>query len=296
MEPRSKFRLVSITAVGMCLFLLPGVSSSSDKESATVPALECPPCDDGDACTVDSCDASSGTCVHAPRVCDDQNSCTSDSCDPATGCAFTPLPAETVGDDGNACTRGDSCDAGGHCAGTPEPSGAACDDGNACTLSDACDGAGRCAGVPMAPGSPCDDRQGCTLNDTCVQDPAIGLTCRGTPRACNDGNACTNDSCDPATGQCVTTPVNCDDGNECTADSCSSLQGCQHVDRGGTPCNDFNPCTDLDQLHCVDNHLICSGLLPRDCNDDRGCTIDTCVPSAGGCQHIENCDDHNPCT
>ena len=36
---------------------------------------------------------------------------------------------------------------------------------------------------------------------------------------CDDGNACTNDSCDPATG-CTAEPVVCDDGNESTEDSC----------------------------------------------------------------------------
>src|SRR3954468_5817448 len=53
----------------------------------------CPPgclvnaslCDDGNACTIDSCDAS-GACHHGPVSCDDGNACTVDLCDPRSGC------------------------------------------------------------------------------------------------------------------------------------------------------------------------------------------------------------------
>jgi slime mold repeat-containing protein len=292
MDQGSRFRRFIIPAVAICLFLLPGASGGSDKESAPVPTLECPPCDDGDACTVDSCDASSGACVHAPRVCDDQNSCTSDSCDPATGCTFTPVPAETACDDGNACTAGDACDADGHCGGTPEPPGTGCDDRNACTLSDACDGAGSCAGVPMSPGSPCDDGLACTQGDVCVQGPTGGVTCQGTSRVCDDGNLCTNDACDPATGNCVSSPINCDDGKACTQDSCSN-GFCQHFPFN-PPCDDNNACTINDRLTCGPNgESVCNG-QPRFCAP-QDCHSVTCVPPIG-CVYTYRCDDHNPCT
>ena len=61
-------------------------------------------CDDGNPCTVDSCDPVSG-CVHLLTTCDDGQICTVDACDPATGqCTHTPANC----DDGNACTT-DSC-------------------------------------------------------------------------------------------------------------------------------------------------------------------------------------------
>jgi hypothetical protein len=55
-------------------------------------------CDDGNACTVDSCDPQAG-CQAAPRSCDDGDVCTQDACDPATGCTGTPLgpPGEVTG-------------------------------------------------------------------------------------------------------------------------------------------------------------------------------------------------------
>lgn len=44
---------------------------------------------------------------------------------------------------------------------------------------------------------------------------------------CDDGNACTINTCDTSTGQCSTVDKNCDDGNPCTLnDSCDSSTGC----------------------------------------------------------------------
>jgi len=45
--------------------------------------IVCP--DDGNACTVDSCDPAVG-CVHNAIDCDDGDDCTADSCDPVLGC------------------------------------------------------------------------------------------------------------------------------------------------------------------------------------------------------------------
>jgi hypothetical protein len=52
--------------------------------------------------------------------------------------------------------------------------------------------------------------------------------CVHVPVNCDDQNACTLDSCDPAVGTCTHAPVSCDDGNACTADSCDPIAGCQH--------------------------------------------------------------------
>jgi len=42
---------------------------------------------------------------------------------------------------------------------------------------------------------------------------------------CNDNNACTTDTCNPATG-CVFTPITCNDNNVCTTDTCDPATGC----------------------------------------------------------------------
>src|SRR6185436_3785486 len=66
-----------------------------------------------------------------------------------------------------------------------------------------------------------------------------GVGCIHNPISCDDGNACTDDSCDPASG-CVHTPHVCDDGNRCTDDSCNPAAGCVHTPHN---CDDSNPCT-----------------------------------------------------
>ena len=87
-------------------------------------------CNDGNACTVDACDASehcaathppdtcdpAAGCSSTPRVCSDTNLCTVDSCDPLTGdCVFPEVacdPSETCNPaNGNCETDGvDECD------------------------------------------------------------------------------------------------------------------------------------------------------------------------------------------
>ncbi len=125
--------------------------------------------------------------------------------------------------------------ASGECAGAPD--GTACDDGNSCT------GDGKCLGGVCENGIPIV----CTPSDLChgagVCDPATGL-CSNPPLACDDGNACTIDSCDPGTG-CVHSTVagSCDDGNPCTIDTCDAAGGCIHIGSDG-PDNSCGAVTD----------------------------------------------------
>ncbi|MBI2436492.1 MAG: putative metal-binding motif-containing protein [Candidatus Magasanikbacteria bacterium] len=73
-----------------------------------------------------------------------------------------------------------------------------CDDSNDCT-SDTCQPGIGCVNetTPMN-GQPCSDNNLCTTADTCAGGQCQG----GPPLACDDGNLCSNDSCNPATG-CV---------------------------------------------------------------------------------------------
>src|SRR5882672_9819753 len=64
---------------------------------------------------------------------------------------------------------------------------------------------------------------------------------------CDDGNACTTDACDEATGVCTHQDVVCDDGNACTTDSCDPATGCTTTPvAAGTACDDANTCTSDD--------------------------------------------------
>jgi parallel beta-helix repeat protein len=154
-----------------------------------------------------------------PRFADDPNTADSGNGTPPIvdmgAYEVQPVPCETHGDcdDADVCTD-DSCGPAGRCLNTPNTE--RCNDGNMCT-HDSCDPATGCVNTPNT--EPCNDGDPCTTADTCS-----GGICLGGPSLnCDDGNVCTDDSCDPATG-CVNTPnaEPCDDGDPCTtADTCS---------------------------------------------------------------------------
>jgi hypothetical protein len=144
-------------------------------------------CDDGNACTTDSCNAATG-CVYTPISCDDSNACTADSCDPATGCAHAAI----VCDDGNLCTD-DTCNPASGCVYTPKP---IVSDNNPCT-DDSCDPA---TGLPVYVNNtlPCDDGLFCTTNDTCS-----GGSCVGGANPCSDPTPVCNEELDRCEQICV---------------------------------------------------------------------------------------------
>ncbi len=349
-------------------------------------------CNDNNACTIDSCDTSTGTCVHTAVSCDDGQICTTDTCDPATGqCSHGPANC----DDGNPCTNdsciqallspactvpdngsgtvtlppagcdylspsdvhqiinglpagttiqlgaihkdficnGGSAGGGGVCsfqqlAGCSQPGGSLGgeDECSNSTLALTVHGTGTLAGwnrtvpipvsfethvAPRTPGAPTQSfdtemfrlfgqlppgdpdfdllrvtagndfglpspghttltRQGTNFKvdsffdityridfvghagghiggmsgsttGTIRMQTGTGVGCVHTPVNCDDGNPCTLDSCDPASGQCVHTAVSCDDGNPCTLDSCDPASGqCVH---SPVNCDDGNACT-----------------------------------------------------
>ena len=114
-------------------------------------------CSDGNACTIDACDASEH-CIytHPPVNCDDSKLCTTDSCDPATGCANV---AKTCLDN-NLCTV-DACDpVTGSCVAPPVfcPAGQSCNPANG-----NCAGpADPCAGVVCPAANQCQDQGVCS--------------------------------------------------------------------------------------------------------------------------------------
>jgi hypothetical protein len=258
-------------------------------------------CDDGDACTItDHCEA--GACVGSPIVCDDNNPCTDDSCGVA-GCAFQANFAPC--DDGNACTVADACSAG-ECAGTA----VSCDCGTTADClpfedGDACNGTLECVeiGVQLQcqtdPQSvvecpPPEGKNAQCLKASC--DPSDG-SCDVVPAAaggaCEDGSKCTHsESC--IAGSCQGgQPVNCNDGDPCTDDYCLPAEGCKHT-FNQAPCDDGNICTVGDD--CLDG--LCEGGGAFDCSDENPCTNDVCNPLKG-CLHTNNnnvCDDLDPCS
>ena len=105
-----------------------------------------------------------------------------------------------------------------------------CDDANSCT-ADSCQPDGTCAHVALAAGQTCTDGNSCTLGDTCG-----GGSCQGGALLnCGDGNECTDDACDPWTGQCAHTQSI----RPCTAgDACNLAMVCSLGTCGAGPANE----------------------------------------------------------
>ncbi len=167
-------------------------------------------CNDGNACTVDHCDADLG-CSNTASTdpCEDGNPCTINDHCVQLSCKGGPAK---VCDDHDPCTS-DSCGVSVGC--TYVKSKTACNDGDPCTI-DTCDASGCAHAVTTGA---CDDGDACTLDDTCASG-----TCKGAPTGCDDANPCTVDACD-ATSGCTHSAKTCDDSNPCTSDTCDSASG-----------------------------------------------------------------------
>lgn len=268
--------------------------------------LDATPCDDANQCTDDLCDA--GTCQHTansnpciladacsvggcvsgacevahPLVCDDDNPCTTDSCDPGVGCTTQPASGEAC-DDGDGCTSGDACLAGLCTPGAQM----GCDDGNVCS-DDACVDGG-CVNTPNT--ATCTDNDACTAGDTC----GGGSCAAGGAVECNDDITCTVESCVWSAG-CVGGPEDslCDDGNLCSNDTCDTEVGCVNELLNFVPCDDGDACSAGDI--CLTGTCTPNGTT--DCDDNDACTDNNC-DSLLGCSFpsaVTPCDDNNPCT
>lgn len=76
----------------------------------------------------------------------------------------------------------------------PDPCDVDCDDRNPCTIN-SCE-EGRCVATPVPDGTSCSDGDACNGVEVCTAG-----ACAGEPLVVNDGDVCTVDACDPATGE-----------------------------------------------------------------------------------------------
>lgn len=224
----------------------PCTDDKCDPAKGCVTSYNTADCSDNDPCTlVDKC--SNGACVGTGALkCDDGKPCTADSCVKGAGCLNDPVKDGTTCDDGNACSTGDQC-VGGVCKSS---GGKTCpDDGNDCTVSR------------------CDPLQGsvCTVeNDN---------TAKCQVDKCHQFTQCTNGTC--PTGAVI----DCDDGNPCTVDGCDGATGCTHTNDAAAKCSDGNVCTVNDK--CVNKE--CVG-TPMECQPIDDCHVaGTCNDKTGQC-------------
>ena len=273
-------------------------------------------CTDGQFCNGDeTCDALAGCQAGTAPGCDDGVACTDDSCD-EVGDQCLNVTNDGNCTDGQFCNGDETCDALAGCQAGTAPD---CDDGVACT-DDSCDEVGdQCLNVTND--GNCTDGQFCNGDETC--DPFNGCQA-GLPPSCEDGVACTEDSCDEVGDQClnVTNDGNCTDGQFCNGDeTCDALAGCQAgtapdcddgvlctVDAcdetGGTCLNTPNDALCDDSLFCNGGEICdplagCQGGTAPDCDDGTACTDDSCNEATDTCDNVPdnlNCSDGEFCT
>jgi hypothetical protein len=131
-----------------------------------------------------------------------------------------------------------------------------------------------------------DDGNLCTI-DAC--DPATGIVTH-TPINTNDNNVCTADGCDPATGNATHTPISVDDNNPCTADNCDPVNGPSHTQIDFSDANlcDVEAC---DPATGFISHTLIST------TDNNQCTTDACDPATGQVSHTPvSTTDNDLCT
>ncbi len=200
---------------------------------------------DGNDCTVHTCDASDGACKpqNEPNTkdCDDGNMCTTgNKCDGAGSCDSGA--AVTCSQDANDCTV-HACDPGdGACKPQNEPDTKDCDDGDLCTTGDKCDGSGSCGGTDVT----CtQDGNDCTVHACDTSDGACKPQNEPDTKDCDDGDLCTTgNKCDGAGACDAGTAVDCSGASgECQQMTCNANTGTCNVDNG-TACGSSMMCMD----------------------------------------------------
>lgn len=157
-----------------------------------------------------------------------------------------------------------------------------CDDGIACTVDDCATESGLCTHEPDD--AACDDGDACNGAELC--DPARGCV-SGTPVDCDDEIGCTDDLCDPTSGGCLralvhercTPPQLCDPPRSADAAGCADPPACE-IDGD---CADDDLCNGNET--CGPDRL-CRPGTPVVCDDGVTCTIDSCRPATGTCEHV----------
>ncbi len=179
-------------------------------------------CSDELMCTLDTCDAATGSCDHEPdsSLCDADEVCDTDAgCvpDPAT---TNPCTQDVHCEDGNPCTL-DTC-VDEQCQNTTDDT-QSCDDGVFCNGAETC-AAGTCVTESVV----CDDALDCTSDFCNETDRACDV--HADNDACGLGDVCIADAgCQPSPETCSASS-DCADSDPCTIEVCNAAGYCDYSD------------------------------------------------------------------
>ena len=159
-----------------------------------------------------------------------------------------------------------------------------CDDQRPCTSDDRCRD-GVCVGTPIDGCRSCAGPTECDDQNACTTDYCIEAVCSSTvnyetvTQCCNpmdgvltmvdDGDPCTRDVCNPATGRVDHPPAPegtiCNDGIPCTLlDECDATGLCSGIDAGNVPCASDADCFGL-ACDLTAGYCACPNSVPEIC-------------------------------
>ncbi|MGB0715001.1 MAG: S8 family serine peptidase, partial [Phycisphaerae bacterium] len=284
-----------------------GISCTTDSCNESTDSCDNVPnqaaCDDGAYCNgVETCSATLGCQSGTPVNCDDGVACTNDSCNESTdSCNNSPDNGNC--DDGLFCNGSETCNA---TLGCQSGSAVNCNDGIGCTDDSCNESTDSCDNVVN--NANCDDGVFCNGSETCSavadcqsgSDPCPGQICQEGSQSCvgcvvdadcDDGVYCNGaETCNAGTCQ-AGSAVNCNDGVGCTDDSCNeSTDSCDNVANNAN-CDDGSYCNGVETCSAT---LDCQSGSAVNCDDGIGCTDDSCNESTDSCDNVtndSNCDD-----
>ncbi|MSP93232.1 MAG: hypothetical protein EXR79_15790 [Myxococcales bacterium] len=333
-----------VPGVGCVAMALPDGALCDDGDACTVASLcqagDClgaapKPCGDANPCTTDACTAKTGACTHLPldaTPCDDDDACTVDTackagqcaggigicacqssadcqaqedglacngqlyCDPMTqACKVNPKTVVVCPAAQGPCFASTCAEPTGTCQQVPLKTGAACSDGDPCTAGDACQQGGCVAGTDLCCKADLDCQKvedGNLCNGTLYCDLAAG-TCQVNPKTvvqCPsvDDSACAKNACVPKTGLCAlllaSDGTSCDDGNPCTESQCK--QGACQPGTSTCQCQSDVECAKFEDGNLCNGVLYCN-LASKTCQPNAASVVVCAAPQDSACAHAQ---------
>ena len=268
------------------------------------------PCFEAATCQAGACEPAAETAYLCPAPDADQPCVAELQCEASTGACTREIlfpEGSACNADSDVCTY-ETCSAEGACETTGEIDQCTTQQQNNPCWTWVCNKKTGCIQTLFVEGAPCDDNAPCTMNDTCLVTDIGQKACLGEPVDVDDGNPCTDDSCDeegvshePIDGIACDPDDGCTTQGMCVAGACEAADTCEClVDVDCPPPVDLCAGTSIcdvsgPQPKCVTEpgtEVVC---LPS----PQDCVTYECVPATGMCVPATAPEgtpcDENPC-